>query len=34
MGQQGAKAVRGKHHLGTEVGKLEQLFAAHGLPQA
>ena len=34
MGQHGARAVRQKHHLGTEVGKLEQLFAAHGRPQA
>ena len=34
MGQHGAQAVRQKHHLGTEVGKLEQLFAAHGRPQA
>ncbi|MCI1004764.1 glycosyltransferase [Herbaspirillum sp. C7C8] len=34
MGLHGAKAVRQKHHLGTEVSKLEQLFAAHGLRQS
>ena len=32
MGQRGAQAVREKHHLGTEVGKLEALFAQHAQP--
>ncbi|WP_413459995.1 glycosyltransferase [Herbaspirillum huttiense] len=34
MGRHGAQAVRQKHHLGTEVGKLERLFEAHGRADA